>query len=126
MRDAQHLRPLAEPAQFAADDLGDGAADAGIHFVEHHAAQLAGLGGDLHRERQACEFAAGGDLGERPQGLARVRRDAEFDLVETVWLRFGGIVRLHVDQEASAAHPQSLHALADVLAEGAARRGALG
>ncbi len=37
VRDAQDLAALAELAQLAADDLGDAAADAGIHFVEDQA-----------------------------------------------------------------------------------------
>ena len=35
--DAQHLRALAERPQLPADDLGDRAADAAVHLVEHHA-----------------------------------------------------------------------------------------
>jgi len=56
--DAQHLAAIAQRAQFRADDLGDRPTDAGIHFVEHHAATLAATARDLHGERQACEFAA--------------------------------------------------------------------
>ena len=41
VRDAQHLAALAERAQLAAHDLRDRAADAGVDFVEHHAARLA-------------------------------------------------------------------------------------
>ena len=70
--------------QFAADDFGDRAADARIDFVEHHAARVLRGAGHLHGERQARQFATGGDLGERPQRLARIRGDAKFDLVDAV------------------------------------------
>ena len=63
--DAEYLAALAELAQLAAHDLGDAAADAGIHFVEDQAgARRAARGGHLHREADAREFAARGHLRE--------------------------------------------------------------
>ena len=72
VRDAQHLRALAERAQLATDDFRDAAADAGVDFVEHQAGQRVGLRrGDLDREADARQFAAGSDFRERPGRLTR-------------------------------------------------------
>ena len=43
VRDAQHLEPLAQQPETAADDVRDGAADAGVDLVEDQ--RLAGLVG---------------------------------------------------------------------------------
>src|SRR5215213_8725174 len=40
VRYAQYLAALAESPQLAADNLRNGAADAGVHFIEHHAARV--------------------------------------------------------------------------------------
>jgi len=59
MRDAKHLPALAKLAELAPDDLGDAAADAGIHLVEDHAGTRASARrGDLHRKADAGKFAA--------------------------------------------------------------------
>ena len=83
---AQHLALRAERAQFLADDLGDGAADAGIDFVEHHRRHgIQAERGDFDRQRDARQFAARGDLaqrraaagrGWRRPGIRRARRPA--------------------------------------------------
>ena len=81
-----------------------------------------GRAGHLYRQRQARQLAAGGHLGQRPQRLAGVGGDAEFDLVQAMRLRLGGGVRAHFDLEATARHAQRLHARGDFLAEGARPR----
>ena len=66
VRHAQHLAAGAEGAQLPADDLGDGAADAGVDLVEHHAARLAPAAHDTcTASDRRDELAAGGHLGER-------------------------------------------------------------
>ena len=81
---AEHLPARTQRAQFLAHDFRHGAADAGIHFVEHHGARRAGQAGHLYGQRQARQFAAGGDLGQWPQRLAGVGRNAEFDLIQSM------------------------------------------
>ena len=110
--DAQHLAARAQRPQLPADDFGHGATDAGIDFVEHHAAPFVGHAGHLHGQRQARQFAARGHLGQRAQRLARIGGDAELDLVQSMRLGFGGGMRRHFDLEAAAGHAQRLHACA--------------
>src|SRR6266566_329748 len=80
--DAEDLAAPAEPAELAADDLGHGAADAGIDLVEdERGAPLLGGGEGLEGEHDARQLAARGHAGERARLLARVRREEELDLV---------------------------------------------
>src|SRR5207248_2976397 len=57
VRDAQHLERRSERPQRAADDVGDAAADAGVHFVEDETGRrsarrpIAGLGEAVARSR---------------------------------------------------------------------------
>src|SRR3989454_1569150 len=80
--DAEDLAAPAEPAELAADDLGHGAADAGIDLVEdERGAPLLGGGEGLEGEHDARQLAARGHAGERARLLARVRREEELDVV---------------------------------------------
>ena len=86
---AQHLALLAERAQLLPDDVGDRAADAGIDLVEHHRRhRVHAQRGDLDRQRDARQLAAGSDLAQRRAaaarhwrrpGIRRVRRPAGRD-----------------------------------------------
>ncbi len=110
VRDAEHLAAIAQRAQLAADDFRHGATDAGIDFVEDHAAVLRGRARNLHGQRQARKLASRGHLRQRPQRLARIGGDAELDLVQAVGLGLGGAVRRHVGLETPAGHAECLHA----------------
>ena len=59
VRDAQDLMEARQLFQLAADDLGNGAADARVHLVENHRGDAAALRLEtLEREHHAREFAA--------------------------------------------------------------------
>src|SRR5207237_594132 len=62
VRHAEYLSTPAEGAQLPAHDLGDRAADAGVHLVEYNAARRLRRARYLHRERQPRELASRGDL----------------------------------------------------------------
>src|SRR5688500_15366010 len=83
----EDLSALRETLELPAQGRGLGAADARVHLVEHQGGpRLLGLatGGELQREMDARELAAGGDAGQRPGLLPRVRSELEDDLVQTV------------------------------------------
>ena len=70
MGDGENLDAGCEPRQPLADRLGDRAADARIDLVEDQRRRRAAIGKhDFQRQHEAREFAAGGDLHQRP-GLA--------------------------------------------------------
>ena len=117
MRHAEYLSTPAEGAELPAHDLGDRAADAGVHLVEYHAARRLRRARYLHRERQPRELASRGDLGERPGRLSRVGGDAELDAVDPVLGRIGVAVLGDVGFEAPARHAERLHARGDVAGE---------
>ena len=87
--DAQGLTPTAQCAEFAADHLGHGATDTGVDLVENHARGTGGLmrGGDLYREADARQFAAGGDLGNGLGWLAWISAHQEFDHIAARGIR---------------------------------------
>ena len=123
VRHAQHLTRLPELMQQTSDHFGDAAADPRIHFVEDQGRRRAGGARD-HREREADprQFAAGGDLRERPQRHAGMTGDAELDLLEPVRAAFRQ--RHQRDFEAAAFHRQFLHAGRDRCAQSLAGLGA--
>jgi len=108
--DAQHLAAVAELAQLATDDLGDAAANAGIHLVEYEAgARRAARCGDLHGEADAGEFAAGGDARDGLDRLARICAHEEFDALRSVGTGFRIGVGFDADFESPAGHAQLPH-----------------
>src|SRR5690348_17436564 len=122
VRDAEHLVVPPQGLQELAHDLRDAAADARIHLVEDERRHRR-LAREEHldRERDARELAAGGDLRERRERLARVRRDAQLHGLEPP----GGrrLERLERDLEPAARHREALQRTRDLHAE--ALRGAL-
>ncbi len=113
MGDEQHLRGFGQTLQALAHRVGDRAADAAIHFVEHQGGGRRGLGQrDLQGQREARQFAARCDPGQRTEGGAfhggdfegnsfksigragvigqRLQRDAEFGMAELQRRQFGG------------------------------------
>ena len=113
MGDRQHLAVLSELAHQPPDGVADRAADAGVDLVEDQracaqaACLTAAAGGDGDGQRQPREFAAGGDLGQRPRRAAGVAGDQELDRLQAMRLRLGQ--RLQRDREASAGHAELLH-----------------
>ena len=85
MGHAQHLPFGAQGAQETADDLGHGPADTHVHLVEDEGGDGGTLGGgDLDAKADARQFAAGGDLGQGLQGLARIGADQELDPIQAL------------------------------------------
>src|SRR5207248_7606971 len=79
--DRDDLRPLAEPAERAADGVRRLAADAGVDLVEDHRRPAAD---SRDRERDARELPARGRLGDRRERQARVGTQEERDAVGAV------------------------------------------
>ena len=70
----QDLAAGGESLELAADDRRLGAADAGVHFVEHEGRPLgrtAAPNRGLKRQEQARQLAARSDPGQRPRILPR-------------------------------------------------------
>ena len=124
MGHADDLCALAQRTQFPADDFSHGATNAGVYFIEDHAARLARRARYLHRKRQARELAARGDLGERSQGLTRIGGDAKFNLVNAVHGRLGRGKRCDLNGKPTARHAKRLHPQGDIPGELAARSSA--
>ena len=90
--DAEDLLRAAEGFELLADGLGGAASDADVDFVEDQGARggffLRFGGGFFDRnfkgQHDAGELAAGGDFGERLEGLAGVGGDEVLDLVPAV------------------------------------------
>ena len=81
--DGQHLPVAAELAHQAPDRLRDGAADAGVDLVEDQRLRRTQLaGGDGDGQRHARQFAARGDLGDRPWRAAGMAGDQEADVFQ--------------------------------------------
>ncbi len=115
VRHAQHLALAGELVQLTADHLGHGATHAGIDFVEDQAGEVSGLDGrHLQRQADAREFAARGDLCQRPRRLSRVGADEELDLVVAVRREHRRILRLDARGEHAARHAQRLHEASDL------------
>ena len=69
MRHAQHLARVRRAPAASADGRRHGAADAGVHFVEHERRDVADFARhDLDRERDARQLAAGRDARQRAGG----------------------------------------------------------
>ena len=121
--DAQHLATLPELLQQAAHGFRHRAADAGIDFVEDQRRHRRGRrGDDGDRERNAREFAAGGDPRQRLDRHAGMRRDHELGLLVACRRGFG-VGQLHL--EAPTGHREILHRPRDLgrhLAGGCAAR----
>ncbi len=115
--DAQHLGVAAQLAQQAADDLGDAAAHAHVHFVEYQAGhgQIA-RADHLDRQAHPGQFAAGGHLGQRPGRLARVGGEAEFHFLQAVRAR---LAFLHRRLQTGGFHAQGLELLLHLPGQGA-------
>src|SRR5207237_6108922 len=77
MRHAEYLSTPAEGAELPAHDLGDRAADAGVHLVEYHAARRLRRARYLPRQPQPRQHASPSQLGHRPWQPARVGGAAE-------------------------------------------------
>ena len=128
--DAQYLPVLAEGVQQAANGVGDFAADAGVDFVEDDGRRWRrGFveAGDFDGEADAREFAAGGDFGERLQGLTGVGAEGVGDVVVAV--RGGAGSGLDVNGEGGFFHAELAYPLFDVAREcwgGLLSRGAQG
>src|SRR6185312_5630884 len=103
--DAEDLTSLPKRAQFAPDDLCHGATDAGIHFIEHHAAGLLRAAGNLYGKRQARQLAAGSNLCECARRLAGVRAHSQLDVIEAVLCGLRAPALRHIDLEAATGHP---------------------
>ena len=111
VRDAQHLRALAERSQLAADDLRDAAADAGIDFVEHQAGQRVGICAAatwiarLMRDSSPPDatFASGA------RRLAGIRADQELDLVGAVRAGASASSARTSISKLAAGHAERLH-----------------
>ena len=88
----QHLHAGGELGQPHADGVGHGAADAGVDLVEHQSRRRAAVGEHhLERQQEARQFAAGGDLHQRPGPRAGIGLHPEFDPVDAVRPGGGGI-----------------------------------
>jgi len=80
MGDDEDLMGGAEAAEAFADGVCDGAADAGINFIEDEDGDIVAAGGDaLEGEGDAGEFAAGGDFSEGFWVFAGVGSGEELD-----------------------------------------------
>src|SRR5579862_1532105 len=120
MRDRDHLRPLGEAAEDAADGVGRLPADAGVDLVEHEG--LAARDG-RDRERDARQLAAGRRLGDRPERHARVRPDEEHRLVRS---RDSRLALAQLAHELAVAHADVVQLGGDRLGERGGGRDALG
>ena len=108
VRHAQHLAARAERLQQAAHGRRDGAADAGVHLVEHERRDVRDVARrDLDRESDAGKLAARCDARERSDRLLRVRGDPELDRVEAVARGVGQ--RLERDLEPPPRHGERAH-----------------
>ena len=88
----QHLHVRAEPRQPHSDGIGHRAANPGVDFVEHQRRRRTAIGQhDLQRQQEPRQFAAGGDLHQRPRLGARVGLHPELDAVDAVRPGRGGI-----------------------------------
>ncbi len=86
---AKHLALLAEPPQRFADRLRHRAAHACVDLVEHERGDRRGFRRhQLERQADARELAAGGDLGERPQGQAGMGSHFVLDIFGAHGARF--------------------------------------
>ena len=117
MRYAQHLRPPAQVSQLLADDLGDRAADACVHFVEYHAhGRCSRAPRDLNGEADARQFAARGDFRQAFQRLAGIGAYQVLHLVTAVRGEFL-LAGTDLHGKLAAGHAQGLHQLAHLTAE---------
>ncbi len=91
MCDAQHLEPLAQRPEPAADDLRHAPADAGVHLVEDQ--RLAGRlahGQRLQRQHDTGQLAAGDNPCKRPQLFPGIWRNVELGAVNPAFAPFVG------------------------------------
>ena len=85
MGHGQHLHARGEPREALADGVGDRAADARVDLVEDQRRRRAAIGEhDFQRQHEAREFAARGDLHQRPRPRARIGLHPEFDAVDAL------------------------------------------
>ncbi len=83
--DGENLRLDRQAREALADRVGDRAADPGVDLVENQRRRGAALGeGNLEREEKAREFAARGDLHQRPRPRAGIGLHAELHSVVAV------------------------------------------
>jgi heat-inducible transcriptional repressor len=115
---AQHLALFTEGTQLLPDDFGHRAADPAVDLVEHH--RRHGIEAERrHLDRQADprQFAAGGDLAQRPRRLPGVGANQEFDLLAAGRVGSQVLDRLELDAEPATGHAELAHQLADCRAE---------
>ncbi len=112
MRDRDHLRPLRQPAQHAADGVRGLSADAGVDLVEDErlAARDRGDG-----ERDARQLAAGGRLRDGRERHPRVGADEEDGVVGAGG---AGVALAQLDEELPFTHADVVQLRRDRVGEG--------
>ena len=107
MGDAQHLTLLAQGAQLLPDDVGHGAADTRVDFVEDHGRhRIQAQRGDFDRQRDTRQLTARSHFAQGTRRLAGVGGNQELDPLGPVRVRFDHRLWLDIDQELTAAHAQ--------------------
>ena len=116
--DRQHLAAFAQAAQQLPDDLGSGAANAHVHFVEHQGRYAGGLcGDDLNGQADTRQFAARGHFGQGFERLAGVGAHQQFNVFEAEGRRVAAGLRAQFDHKAAARHAQALDLFFDGTAQ---------
>src|SRR5438105_3469189 len=88
MRDTEHLASLTECLQLAPDSGRNGAANAGVDFVENQCRYLADFARHhLDRQGNSRKLSAGRHAGQWTEGLFRMACDAELDVFEPMTRR---------------------------------------
>ena len=84
VRDAQHLMRRAERRELLAEHVAEPAADVRVDLVEHdeRADRVVRREHGLQRKHSPRQFAAAGDLPQRPRRLAGVGGQHEFEVVD--------------------------------------------
>ena len=87
MRHAEYLCVRREAAQQTSDNVGGGAADADVGFIENQRRQLRLFrGDDLNRETDPRTFTAGCNARERRSRVLWIRDDVVIDRLETAFV----------------------------------------
>ena len=114
MGHADDLTAAGNIEHLLADHLRHASGHAGIDLIEHHSVDAAGIHADgFERQHNSRQFAARGNLCQRHQRFAGIRRNHEHNAIRAAGR--GPLFRTNVDLKARSGHAQILQFVHDAL-----------